>query len=417
MNSFTRLPIRFIFALIFLPFAFSACRDDEDDVVIPSVQTLACSYTTNTTLLEAVYEVNCDVIVSNATLSIPAGAKLVFKSGTKISTSNGGAINAMGTSVKPIVFTGKEAIKGYWKGVDINTNSLNNTFSHCRFEYGGSGQSMVRLGGDNSEICKAVFTSCIFDGSAANGLFVNEQSSIAGSTANQFKNNNEYAVWMAYENVSELDNSNQFSNNVKNKVYVKSDDFTINELVVFNKISVPYVLDNTPSNPLKKIVAGFEIKPGTVIEMSPNFMLEVQSSGYFKAQGTAAEPIIIRGIEPVKGYWDKIRFKATPSASNIMQYCIISDGGNYYDNAWFDKGMVTTRKDLSSTPRLQITDCTFKNSLNYAIDLYQCAASGAMLVNGQEGALAIKAALESANQFPNPLAADANNAGNVRTTE
>jgi hypothetical protein len=40
-----------------------------------------------------------------------------------------------------------------------------------------------------------------------------------------------------------------------------------------------------------------------------------------------------------------------------------------------------------------------------------------MLVNGQEGALAIKAALESANQFPNPLAADANNAGNVRTTE
>ncbi len=100
-----------------------------------------------------------------------------------------------------------------------------------------------------------------------------------------------------------------------------------------------------------------------------------------------------------------------------MQYCIISDGGNYYDNAWFDKGMVTTRKDLSSTPRLQITDCTFKNSLNYAIDLYQCAASGAMLVNGQEGALAIKAALESANQFPSPLAVDANNAGNVRTTE
>jgi hypothetical protein len=276
---------------------------------------------------------------------------------------------------------------------------------------------MVRLGGDNSEICKAVFTSCIFDGSAANGLFVNEQSSIAGSTANQFKNNNEYAVWMAYENVSELDNSNQFSNNAKNKVYVRSDDFSINEMVVFNKLSVPYVIDHTVSNPLKKIFSGFEIKPGTVIEMSPNFMLEVQTSGYFKAQGTAAEPIIIRGVEPVKGYWDKIRFMSTQSANNILQYCIVSDGGNYYDNVWFDKGMITNRKDFNSTPRLEISNCSFKNSLHYAIDLFQCTASGGMQVNNVQGAVAIKSALELSNQFPLSTALDANSAGNVRTSE
>ena len=408
-----------LFGIVFITlfFSTSSCRRDDDNTPLPQV-TLSCTnITTNTTLDVANYLVDCVVDVrNNAVLTIQPGTKFTFTANGGFSTSAGGAIKASGTADKKIAFTGKEAIKGFWKGININTNSLNNQFNHCMFEYGGKGQTMVRLGGDNSLTSKAVFTNCKFINSGTNGLFVNEQSTIAGSGLNEFNGNVEYPIWFAYENVSDLDNTNTFTGNGKNKIYIESDDYNINKVVVFNKVSVPYLLAHTSGSPLKRIYKGFTISAGTVIEISPNLLFEIQPAGYFKAQGTASENIIIRGQEATKGYWDKIRFAGSPSSENIFEHCQISDGGNFYDSNWNDKGMITIKDIYDATSRISINNCRFSNSLNYGIDLWRCAASGATVVNGAKGASAIKSALETANEFPASTASDKNDAGNVRTT-
>lgn len=402
-------------ALIVMLFTIVSCRND-DDTPLPLL-TLSCSnITSNTTLEVANYLVDCNVDIRNsAVLTILPGTKFTFTANGGLSTSNGGAIKATGTAEKPIVFTGKEAIKGFWKGININTNSLNNQFANCVFEYGGNGQTMVRVGGGNILTCRAVFTNCKFANSGTNGLFVNEQSTMAGSANNEYIGNVEYPVWLAYENVADMDGGSTFSTNTNNKIYVRSDNANVNKPVTFNKAAVPYLLVGTGGNQLKRIYDALVVKQGTTLEMSNNMLLEIHPSGYFNALGTATEKIIIRGAEQTKGYWAKIRFFETQSSNNVLEHCLISDGGQD-DNVWFDEGMVTTRKDLTSTPRLSITNCRFSNSANYGMQMYQCGTSTATIINGAKGATTIKAALEVANQFPATGAADANSAGNVNTS-
>lgn len=404
MKSVLQKEILFL-ALLF--FGIYSCRNNDDNGDLPKVELSCENITSDKTLPKAEYTVNCAIDIRNgAILTIEPGSVFKFSSDGALSTSNGGAIKALGTADKPIVFTAKEPIKGFWKGINIATNSIQNVFTFCKFEYGGKGSSpgglaTVRLGRfDNSaDEARSLFSDCVFSEGGASGLFVNEWSTIEGSVRNSFINNELYPVWVSFEAVSGLAADFTFDANGRNVVYVESFNYNVISDITFKKLAIPYYLNHTGGSPLKRIYGKCIIEPGVEIKMGQGLLLSISNgspgTGSIYCVGSGAERIKISGWEPLKGYWDRIRFEGSMSLDNRFEYVDMSDGGGHQDDVWADSGMLTIKDIFDADSRITILNSSFSNSPNNGIHLFECSGS---TVNGVSGAVNIK------NELLGPMA-------------
>ena len=71
-------------------------------------------------------------------LTIEAGAVVYFAQDASLIVREDGSLAAEGTADQPVVFSGAEALSGYWKGLEFGTVSANNLLSNVVLEYAGS---------------------------------------------------------------------------------------------------------------------------------------------------------------------------------------------------------------------------------------------------------------------------------------
>lgn len=135
------------------------------------------------------------------------------------------------------------------------------------------------------------------------------------------------------------------------------------------------------------VKAALTLAPGTVIVAEPNGYLDIQAGGALIAKGTAANPIIMRGENPSKGYWYGVNI-ASLNDLNQLDYVQISDGGrtSSYSNLL-----------VQNTGSVSISNSTFSNSRTDGVRLETGAqlntfANNTFEVNGQT-ALEVPAAL------------------------
>jgi hypothetical protein len=332
--------------------------------------------TSNTTISPGTYIVDCNVtITNNAVLTISPGVNLKFTGNGGFTTSNGGAIRAEGTSASPIVFTGFEETSGYWYGVDIYTNSLNNVFKYCQFKFGGKGsRSMVRIGDASTiNLGRATFQNCSFSNGLKNGMFIAGNSFLSNSTNNSFTGNQQYPISTELACLDSISGSNSFTGNNSDYIYV-SDDYQIFSNVHFHKLNVPFYLNATSNNAFE-INSDWTIDPGVQIVMGSNLKFEIEEAwgsypaGSFNCLGISSDPIIIRGFQSVPGYWNKIRFMGSTSTNNKIVYTHISDGGSNAESPYnSDPGMITLYSDGAyGANKLSINNCQVSNSSTYGI--------------------------------------------------
>jgi hypothetical protein len=90
--------------------------------------------------LDVAYRMSAGVsgqdMVYKGALTINAGAILEFESDSGLSIDNTGSLTVNGLSTEPVVFKGRTATKGYWKG--INITSLGNTINFATIRDAGS---------------------------------------------------------------------------------------------------------------------------------------------------------------------------------------------------------------------------------------------------------------------------------------
>ncbi|MFB6096080.1 MAG: right-handed parallel beta-helix repeat-containing protein [Haloferacaceae archaeon] len=89
--------------------------------------------------LDVAYYV-AETVQNRGHVTIEPGATLAFGQDAGFSMRNGaGALTAVGTSDEPIVFTGGQHTRGYWRGLYFDeVNDARNELAHCVVEYGGS---------------------------------------------------------------------------------------------------------------------------------------------------------------------------------------------------------------------------------------------------------------------------------------
>ena len=84
-------------------------------------------------------------------VTIEAGATLSFAQDASILVRSSGSLNAEGTETEPILFTGEQKTKGYWKGISFReTDSTDNVLDNVIIEYGGG--SYWYYGDDESNL-------------------------------------------------------------------------------------------------------------------------------------------------------------------------------------------------------------------------------------------------------------------------
>ncbi len=142
--------------------------------------------------IDAAYLVTGTLTIS-AALAIDPGAYLMFASGQRMDVGTNGIISAVGTAANPVVFTGEEAVPGYWGGIRLNqTNNPDNRFEYCVIEYGGGyWDANLYLAGTSANPTQVVVTNChISDSSKCGVKYTNYVSTNADiGTANTFANN------------------------------------------------------------------------------------------------------------------------------------------------------------------------------------------------------------------------------------
>ncbi len=77
------------------------------------------------------------------------------------------------------------------------------------------------------------------------------------------------------------------------------------------------------------------VEPGTEVVFAQGAHLEVRADGKLTAEGTADEPIVFAGDEPLKGHWGGISIQ-TISEDNVLRHVVIRDtgAGGFQGNEW-----------------------------------------------------------------------------------
>ncbi len=91
--------------------------------------------------------------------------------------------------------------------------------------------------------------------------------------------------------------------------------------------TLPVACYSVAANGTVSVTAALTIQAGTVIEFGQSARLSVGFGGSLTANGTAANPILMRGQNPSSGFWDGIDFVSL-SNDNQLSYVHISDAGS-----------------------------------------------------------------------------------------
>lgn len=135
-------------------------------------------------------------------LTLEPEVRLEFEANTGLKIMETGSLRAVGTAAKPIVFTGRVASKGYWKGVAFRSNNPNNRLEYTEVSYAGNNDSFCCDYFEGPSISAAVLVG-------ANGV-TNATLALVNSTVRDSDN---YGVYQFDGGNSVTASGNTYTNN------------------------------------------------------------------------------------------------------------------------------------------------------------------------------------------------------------
>jgi len=276
-------------------------------------------------------------------VKVQPGAMIKFKQEARLDIEEG-ALTAIGTSDNPIKFLGNEETSGFWQGIRFRTKNTANELTYTEVSHGGAnGKANVVV--DNSGAVK--ITNSTLTSSETYGLEVDKR----GGDLIEFSNNtisSDAITRIPDYLMGEIDTDSDFGTDSYISVVgtqVKTDQTWV-------AAGVPYRIED-----IIDIQADVTINPGASLEFISGARIDIESGtngGSLNAVGTQADSIKFIGTNNVQGHWDGIRFR-TKSDSNLLEYCVISDGGRGGDarngniDIWSNGGVTVKHSSIRNS--------------------------------------------------------------------
>ncbi len=321
------------------------------------------------------YIVDCYIDFSRITLTIEPGTVIEFTENGRINIEryfedHTGAIIAKGTADQPIVFRGTKAVPGHWQGINIGTFNNVNELDYVIIRDAGSepwSPSMVQgglsIGSVNNGYGRVKLTNSQILNNRKYGLDITQTSSTLTEqhiiSGNVFKDN-ETPVLAAIHTLHLLDPSNEFTGNTINEIRVDPMPNSTHPTLVdgtWHNHHVPYVFQSGVN-----INSKITIAPGAVLKFPVNSYLSTTDTQYggtggaLIARGTAEEPIVFTGVEPIERLWSGIKIETHYPANEISHAIIEYTGINASDPEYVYNVKVGTSQYL------KIHNVTFNHS-------------------------------------------------------
>jgi|LSQX01.2.fsa_nt_gb hypothetical protein len=356
---------------------FTSCDESgKGPKIVEEAITIGCQYFNDNPNAILVDNPNApiDYIVTCKSTSIPddvviePGVTIAFETNAGLWVRGEGSLKAVGTSGKPITFTGVDKAKGAWGGIFFASNDPKNEMQYTTVEYAGgavsssgtSNKGGVVIGsGASLKFLNNTVQHC--SGWALN-LYYSANATNTTIENNTFKNN-EIPIQISSPFIGLVKGSNQFFENTVNKVEVRC-EYPIDNTQTIHKLSVPYSITNGSFDFRIGGKGQLTVEPGTVIEMGEGKRIYVYGS--MKMAGTPSEKIIVRGATEAPGSWGRIVFDNTKSPNNQIQHAEIrhaGSGANATTTHYLTKGAIVS----SSASRIQIDNTHFQDILSCII--------------------------------------------------
>lgn len=360
----------FLIALFILGIASCDNSDTQNKVELEDPVMIDCSYfsanpgivLSNNPNAPIDYVVTCKSQIYGD-VTVETGTVIVFENDAGfVVRETGASLSAVGTSDKPITFTGKTKSKGFWAGIIFYSNNPKNKLENVVVEYAG-GSSFNSNNDKGAVIVYANAQLHIKNSKITNSSTYGLNASYNGATItldnNHFTGNETPMVLKSiYAGVPNP--TDNYMGNTNNYVELSNYSSELKTPATLRKINVPYRFTRVGNEATFHIKSDLTITAGTTIEMDQGIQWKVNTAGSLKAIGTSEQPIIIKGANATAGYWKNIHFEFTLSPSNQLKYVQISHAGA---DPTTTKGAIY----MWAKPYLLLDNVTFKDILTCAL--------------------------------------------------
>lgn len=268
------------------------------------------------------------VIAAAVTVMMEPGAKLVFSAGTTLNISAEQVLHAMGTQAEPIIFTGAEKTRGFWKGLHFDGTANNSMLEWTTVEYGGdtasdSEAANVKLTAD-SRGARVSFSHVTLRESEGYGLWLTGSAVVSPFEANTLTANTLGPVNLDADTVGALDAASTFTGNGVDEITVRT--YQLKNSATWLDHGVPY---HFTADLAVQGTAKLTLAEGVTVRFPPEAALSISGDGAaLLAEGTAAHPVVLTGETQTRGAWEGVVFDGSNNTDNLLRYTQIEYAGN-----------------------------------------------------------------------------------------
>lgn len=309
-------------------------------------------------------------------LTIAAGAVIEFAQDASVIIEANGSLTAEGSEAETITFKGASASKGFWKGIEVRSGGsgtpviVGATFDHCVIsdaggqQWSGAAESSASLYLQQTSAAKIVNTS--FTNSARYAVWAGADARLPEFGNNSFSGNTRVMI-LHPDRVGELSGSSTVSGNDDDGIYVvfgNSDRVTVD--ATWKDLQVPYVVRDRFF-----VEAALTIEHGVTIHFPQDQGMIVDTAGSLTVNGTAADPVLLRGDNEVAtGYWQGLRIESNSSA-NKLTYATLTHAGS---KGWTGSAESNTAIYLDNNAQITLENVTLGPGGGYGVVLAGAAS-------------------------------------------
>ncbi|MEL7834836.1 PKD domain-containing protein [Fodinibius sp. Rm-B-1B1-1] len=335
-------------------------ESDKDDVTVTAESTIveiADDITEDETWIpDNHYRVLNKIDVRNgATLTIEPGVTVEFASdaGIHVNADNSVLVSA-GTEEEPITLTGENKSKGYWSGIFISSNTVENKITHTTIEYAGSNEAGTYFGAAALTVdrAKVQLADVTITNSGQHGIQTRRDGSEFAMQNMTFAENEGYHAYIHISQIGYFDAATIFDGG-----YVTAfGGGTTGDMNVSALDGAKYQIENN---------VDFEhhivIDEGAEFEFVPDAGIVVRNGAVIEAVGTESNKIVFTGTSKTPGAWRGI-FIGSASVDNIMEHVDISYGGSTAMATYFGKTNM-----VIDNAKITLRNVSFTGSAGYGI--------------------------------------------------
>jgi len=301
-----------------------------------------------------------------AKLDIDPGVVIVFGDDAGLVVSDEGHLNAIGTASNKITFRGQQSTKGFWRGIHIESNTLQNQLEHVVIQDAGLDE-VVHYGNNIASLLiyegQINLNNVTIQNGAGHGLTIYQGAKINEYSELTITTHDKEPLFISSKKVGDLDGlGSDYSGNLLDFISVYP--HSLSEESTWQKTNVPYLIEN---DDVLQTDEAWTIEAGVTMVMQEDAGLAVDE-GSLSIEGSDTEPVIIRGREAVKGFWRGIQVKSN-SVNNNFTHLQVSDAG--LAEVYHYSDVLTSI--LAYNGSIKLNNVQISNGAGYGLTLYNSA--------------------------------------------